>query len=169
MVEVKKWGKVPEADAQKTYLGAREKKIAVLSLLFPPSLPPLFFPSLLLSSCFSLLLLVPKIMYTWIMYMWSKSSITKQSAFKPFYFLLNPHITHPEEPLYSEWQWALIHGIGYKEVGLLDVGSLGLYFISVLEIALWQQGQSVAWLIISKGSPHMAGNVKICQVSEIEN
>lgn len=63
VVEVEKWGKKPEADAQKAYLGAREKKRAVLPLFVPPSFPPLFSPSLLLSSCFSLLLLVRKIIY----------------------------------------------------------------------------------------------------------
>lgn len=60
-------------------------------------------------------------------------------------------------------------GIGYKEVGILDACSLGLNFISVLELALGQQGQSVAWFSISKGFPHMTGTVKICQVLGIEN
>lgn len=60
-------------------------------------------------------------------------------------------------------------GIGYKEVGILDVGSLGPNFTSVLELTLWQQGQSVAWFSISKGFPHMAGTVKICLVLGTEN
>lgn len=53
-------------------------------------------------------------------------------------------------------------GIGCKEVGILDVGSLGPNFTSILELILWQQGQS-------KGFPHMAGTVKICRVLGIEN
>lgn len=53
-------------------------------------------------------------------------------------------------------------GIGYKEVGILDACSLGLNFISVLELTLGQQRQSVAWFSISKGFPHMTGTVKIC-------
>lgn len=55
VVEVEKWGgKEPEADAQKAYLGAREKRRAVLPLLVPPS-PllsfPLFFSHLVLACC----------------------------------------------------------------------------------------------------------------------
>lgn len=159
--EVEKWGKEPEADAQKAYLGAREKKIAVFPLLVPPSLPPLFSPSLLLSSCCSLLLLVHCVHV--------KCSTTKQSALSCF-ILFKTHTALSQGGHYN--QSDIEHcsmGIGCKKVGILDVGSLGPNFTSILELILWQQGPSVAWLGISKGFPHMAGTVKICRVLGIEN
>ena len=43
-------------------------------------------------------------------------------------------------------------GIGYKEVGILDVGSLGLNFISALELALWQQSRVLLGSAFLRGS-----------------